>query len=116
MIQLIATEIHEGSVCMTAMITARVDAEKRKTAEKIFSEVGLTTSAAVNLFICAVAMNGGIPFKIGVKNAEGYEWNAPPIEKKGGLKLGIAEGKYKFPPDFDERFDAMDAEVAELFG
>ena len=101
---------------MTAMITARVDAEKRKTAEKIFSEVGLTTSAAVNLFICAVAMNGGIPFKIGVKNAEGYEWNAPPVEKKRGLKLGIAEGKYKFPPDFDERFDAMDAEVAELFG
>ena len=36
-------------------------------------------------------------------------------KKKGGLKLGIAEGKYKFPPDFDERFDAMDAEVAELF-
>ena len=63
MIQLIATEIHKGSFCMTAMITARVDAEK----------------------------------------------------KKGGLKLGIAEGKYKFPPNFDERFDAMDAEVAELF-
>ena len=117
MIQLIATEIHEGSVCMTAMITARVDAEKKKGGlKKIFSEVGLTTSAAVNLFICAVAMNGGIPFKIGVKNAEGYEWNAPSVEKKGGLKLGIAEGKYKFPPDFDERFDAMDAEVAELFG
>ena len=53
---------------------------------------------------------------IRVKNAEGYEWNAPSVEKKGGLKLGIAEGKYKFPPDFDERFDAMDAEVAELFG
>ena len=63
MIQLTTVEIQEWSIWMTAIITARVDAEK----------------------------------------------------KKGGLKLGIAEGKYKFPPNFDERFDAMDAEVAELF-
>ena len=41
---------------MTTMITARVDSAKRKAAEKVFSEVGLTTSGAVNLFICAVAM------------------------------------------------------------
>ena len=54
---------------MTSMITARVDTEKRKTAEKVFSEVGLTTSAAVNLFICAVAMSGGIPFKIGLNKS-----------------------------------------------
>ena len=65
---------------MTSMITARVDLEKRKTAEKVFSEVGLTTSAAVNLFICAVAMSGGIPFKIGVNNAVGYPWDASKVE------------------------------------
>ena len=97
------------------MITARVDLEKRKTAEKVFSEVGLTTSAAVNLFICAVAMSGGIPFKIGVNNAVGYPWDASSSENKGGIKLGMAEGKFKFAPDFDEKFDAMDAEIAELF-
>lgn len=100
---------------MTSMITARVDTEKRKTAEKVFSEVGLTTSAAVNLFICAVAMHGGIPFKIGVKNGVGCEWNSTSAEKKGGIKLGVAEGKYKLAPDFDEKFDAMDAEIAEMF-
>ena len=100
---------------MSSMITARVDTEKRKTAEKVFSEVGLTTSAAVNLFICAVAMHGGIPFKIGVKNGVEGGWNPHVNEKKGGVKLGIAEGKYKLAPDFDEKFDAMDAEVAELF-
>lgn len=100
---------------MTSMITARVDTEKRKAAERVFSEVGLTTSAAVNLFICAVAMNGGIPFRIGVKNAGGCEWDASSFEKKGGVKLGLAEGKYKFKSDFDDKFDAMDAEVSELF-
>lgn len=50
---------------MTTMITARVDSEKRKAAEKVFDEVGLTTSAAVNIFICAVAASGGIPFAVG---------------------------------------------------
>ena len=30
---------------MTTMITARVDSQKRKTSEMVFSEVGLTTSA-----------------------------------------------------------------------
>lgn len=50
---------------MTSMITARVDSEKRLAAEKVFNEVGLTTSAAVNVFICAVAATGGIPFAIG---------------------------------------------------
>ena len=42
---------------MTSMITARVDAEKRKKAEQVFDDIGITTSGAVNLFICAVAMS-----------------------------------------------------------
>ena len=40
---------------MTSTITARVDADKRKAAEKVFGDIWLTTSGAVNLFICAVA-------------------------------------------------------------
>ena len=35
--------------------------------------------------------------------------------QKGGIRLGVAAGKFKFAPDFDEKFDAMDAEIAELF-
>ena len=99
---------------MTSMITARVDTEKRKTAEKVFSEVGLTTSAAVNLFICAVAMSGGIPFKIGLSKSNGLG-NPVRTAKRGGINLGIADGKYKFDEDFDRKFDDMDAEVAKLF-
>ena len=33
----------------------------------------------------------------------------------GGIKIGLAEGRYEFSPDFDKKFDDMDAEVAELF-
>ena len=102
---------------MTSMITARVDSQKRKTAEKVFSEVGLTTSAAVNLFICAVAMNGGIPFPIGVKSpaASVQDAHSSFAGRTGGIKIGIADGKYAFKSDFDKKFDEMDAEIAEMF-
>ena len=90
---------------MTSTITARVDAEKRRIAEEVFSQVGMTTSGAVNLFICAVAMNKGIPFPITTR---------PQVESSG-LRLGLADGKYAFKSDFDERFGAMDDEVAEMF-
>ena len=103
---------------MTSMITARVDSEKRKKAEIVFSEVGLTTSAAVNLFICAVAMNGGIPFHIGLtqNNTQGFLQKRDPLpHATSGVKLGFADGKYNLPEDFDTAFDAMDADVADLF-
>lgn len=90
---------------MTSTITARVDTEKRRIAEEVFSQVGMTTSGAVNLFICAVAMNKGIPFPI----------TAQPQLSRSPLRLGLADGRYAFKSDFDERFDAMDAEAAEMF-
>ena len=103
---------------MTSMITARVDSDKRKKAEKVFSEVGLTTSGAVNLFICAVAMSGGIPFPVGIP-AQRYMKIVPSgpggASSSQGLKIGLADGKYAFPDGFDEAFDAMDGEIADMF-
>lgn len=108
---------------MTSMITARVDSAKRKTAEKVFSEVGLTTSGAVNLFICAVAMTGGIPFPVTAtavpeRNPETQRLRAGNADEadSGGIKIGLADHRFKFKRDFDKAFDAMDSEVAELFG
>ncbi len=108
---------------MTSMITARVDAEKRKSAEKVFSEVGLTTSGAVNLFICAVAMTGGIPFPVAMVGtaAHGMGERRVPDDRRaddfaGGIKVGLADGRFRFREGFDEAFDAMDAEMSALFG
>ena len=107
---------------MTTTITARVDADKRKSAEKVFSEVGLTTSGAVNLFICAVAMTGGIPFPVAVAGSTAHDMGIQRTldghhanETSGGIKLGLADNRFNFRDDFDSAFDAMDAEVAELF-
>ena len=95
---------------MTSTITARVDADKRKSAEKVFSEVGLTTSGAVNLFICAVAMTGGIPFPVTtVRTPAHAEKSTSPQASLGGIKIGLADNRFQFRSDFDSTFDAMDA-------
>ena len=102
---------------MTSIITARVDAQKRKVAEKVFDDIGLTTSGAVNLFICAVAMSGGIPFPVGSSSMSVMRFGHADFGTPShhGLRLGLADGKYDFAPDFDRKFDAMDTEIAEQF-
>ena len=30
-------------------------------------------------------------------------------------RIGVAQGRYAFPADFDEQFDALDADVADMF-
>ena len=36
---------------MTTTITARVDSEKKRQAEEIFNDIGMTLSGAINVFI-----------------------------------------------------------------
>lgn len=73
---------------MTSTITARVDAERRRQAEEVFSEVGLTLSAAINLFINEVVMCQGIPFEI----------RRRPVAKKSYDFAGLA-GKLSWKGD-----------------
>ena len=49
---------------MTATITARVDSEKKRQAEEIFNDIGMTLSGAINVFINEVVMCQGIPFSL----------------------------------------------------
>ena len=49
---------------MTTTITARVDSEKKREAEAIFSDIGMTLSGAINVFINEVVMYQGIPFQL----------------------------------------------------
>ena len=49
---------------MTATITARVDSEKKRQAEEIFNDTGMTLSGAINVFINEVVMYQGIPFSL----------------------------------------------------
>lgn len=49
---------------MTATITARVDSEKKRQAEEIFNDLGMTLSGAISVFINEVVQYQGIPFSI----------------------------------------------------
>ena len=49
---------------MTATITARVDSDKKRRAEEIFDDLGMTLSGAISVFINEVVQYQGIPFTI----------------------------------------------------
>ena len=54
---------------LDATVRARVDSELKKDVEKILSEIGLSTSQAINLFLKSVKRERGIPFELKVPNA-----------------------------------------------
>ena len=61
---------------MTATITARVDSEKKRQAEEIFNDIGMTLSGAINVFINEVVMYQGIPFSLRRRPAAGRSLEA----------------------------------------
>ncbi|WP_303997308.1 type II toxin-antitoxin system RelB/DinJ family antitoxin [Megamonas hypermegale] len=48
----------------TTSMNIRIDSDLKKNMEAIFSELGLTTSAAFTIFAKAVVRNEGIPFEL----------------------------------------------------
>ncbi len=50
------------------MIRARTDEETKEKVERIFAELGLNTSQAINIFFKNVIMNDGMPFAIKIPN------------------------------------------------
>ena len=47
-----------------ASLHVRVDSKLKSDAEKIFSDIGLNTSSAVNIFLKQAVNSGGLPFKL----------------------------------------------------
>ncbi len=86
-------------------INIRTDAELKKSAEKIFEELGLNMSAAINIFLKQTVRVNGIPFdlKLEVPNAE----TKAALEEFSEMKR--SKSKY---PRYDS-FDEILREVAE---
>lgn len=65
----------------TEMIHARVDPKLKKVAERILSEVGISTAEAIRLFLKQVELHRGLPFPVSIPNDETVaamlEANAP---------------------------------------
>ncbi len=54
----------------TEMIHARVDPALKRSTEKLFAHLGLSTTEAIRLFLRQVQLHKGLPFPVAVPNAE----------------------------------------------
>jgi len=50
------------------MVHARIDPKLKRSAEKVFSELGLSTTEAIRLFLKQVELHRGLPFSVAVPN------------------------------------------------
>ena len=57
-------------MALDATVRARVDAQLKKDVEQILSEIGLSTSQAITLFLKGIKRERGIPFELKIPNKE----------------------------------------------
>ena len=53
----------------SATLNLRVDPEVKQSAESVLSQLGLSMSTAVDMFLRQVALTGGIPFRVALPEA-----------------------------------------------
>jgi DNA-damage-inducible protein J len=54
----------------TLMIHARIDPKLKKSAENVFSELGISTTEAIRLFLKQVELHKGLPFSVSIPNEQ----------------------------------------------
>ncbi|HXN46882.1 MAG TPA: type II toxin-antitoxin system RelB/DinJ family antitoxin [Bryobacteraceae bacterium] len=54
----------------TRMIHARIDPQLQKSAARVFSRIGISTTEAIRLFLKQVVLHKGVPFPIAIPNAQ----------------------------------------------
>lgn len=57
-----------GNMAKTSTISARIDPNIKKQAERVFRELGLTSSQAITLFYKQVELQQGLPFIVKIPN------------------------------------------------
>ena len=53
----------------TAVITARIEPGLKESVEEVFTQLGLSTTQAITLFLRQVELQQGLPFNLKVPNA-----------------------------------------------
>ena len=79
-------------------VRARIEPELKEHAEKIFSNLGLTTTEAIRIFFRQVELYNGLPFRLLIPSEETLEACREASEGKGLSKA------YKTP---EEAFKAL---------
>lgn len=56
--------IGDGKMAKAANINMRIDPEFKEKVENLFSELGLSTTEAINIFLHQAVLQGGLPFEV----------------------------------------------------
>ena len=54
----------------TQMVHARIEPKLKRSAERVFTELGISTTEAIRLFLKQVELYQGLPFPISIPNRE----------------------------------------------
>lgn len=57
-------------MALDATVRARIDAELKEDVEKILSEIGISTSQAITMFMKGIKRERGIPMELKIPNEE----------------------------------------------
>lgn len=57
-------------MALNATVRARIDAELKEDVEKILSEIGISTSQAITMFMKGIKRERGIPFELKISNKD----------------------------------------------
>ena len=57
-----------SDMALNATVRARIDVELKEDVEKILSEIGLSTSQAITMFMKGIKRERGIPFELKIPN------------------------------------------------
>lgn len=88
---------------MTSPTQVRIDSEVKAKASKLFKELGLDMSSAVNLFLHQCVLRGGLPFSVEKPKKFSKETIAAIKEAEEIMKNGNKKG-YK---EVEELFKAL---------
>ena len=77
---------------MNTVINIRTEKRVRDEAKKVFSKMGLSTSAGINMFLHRVAMEKGLPFTpTADPKKTRVRWDAQVAEARIGKKYSTAK-------------------------
>lgn len=79
----------------TSTISARIDPDVKKRAERIFRELGLTSSQAITLFYKQVELQQGLPFIVKIPNTLTTETLEAARSRKDLVSFNTAEDLFE---------------------
>ena len=85
-----------------AILQVSIDADLKQQAEDLYKRLGTSFAEAVRIFARQSIEENAMPFNI----------RFPISNSKRKRTLGIADGKFRIPDDFDEHND----EIVSMFG